>query len=88
MESVDDEPIDVAGEIITDRAEIAEAEDLESDEHTDVSTPTDIELVVDEDAGELEEPVETDAKEPDETIEEYTGETEEEIDEAEVQSTQ
>ena len=55
------------------------------DEHTDVSTPTDIEPVIDGDTVGMEEPIETDAIEPDETIEEYIEETEEEIDEPEVQ---
>ncbi len=58
------------------------------DEHTDVSTPTDIEPVIDGDTVGMEEPIETDATEPDETMEEYLGEIEEEIDETEVQSTQ
>lgn len=54
-----------AEEIITDRAEIEESEDLESDEHGEITAPTDIEPIVIEDTGDLdhlEEP--TQSEEP------------------------
>ncbi len=86
-ESIDGVLDDATEEIIADPDEKAEPESQGFDEHTDVSTPTDIGPVIDDDTVEREELIETDTTEPDETIEEYIGEAEEE-NETEVQESE